>query len=329
MPIVHTKKGWFWGSKGPFPNREKAVKVAQAIFASGWREKNPKSDKRFYVYFRGTRNGEWIEAENLNSAKWILALKNGLHSISYIAGTRKPLKNPFPQVCGNCGAIIYGVFKPVKCPKCGKPWKEAKNPRLKLHSARELYCPICKRWHRSGSKMYDKHYGGLVERQMNPIGLYEQFHGNPKKSRYSVCECGHFRWQHDEKCLAQGCLCREFKKPTPFDLFEELRHRKKTKMNPSLYEAFHGNPPKGTRVVNYENPKGTLIKIGRLSEIKYKPEYPSQHKGVEFYHKAGDTGNRMLKSNMILATDSKGKNLYLIKDKKTKYPVFTGRGIIG
>ena len=42
----------------------------------------------FYVYFRGTRNGEYIEAETMQAAKWILAYKHGLKSISYIAGKR-------------------------------------------------------------------------------------------------------------------------------------------------------------------------------------------------------------------------------------------------
>ena len=42
----------------------------------------------FWIYFRGTRNGEYIEAENLNSAKWLFAKKNGVNSLSYIAGSR-------------------------------------------------------------------------------------------------------------------------------------------------------------------------------------------------------------------------------------------------
>ncbi len=41
---------------------------------------------RFYIYFLGTRNGEWIEAENMKAAKWIFALKNGLKSLAYIVG---------------------------------------------------------------------------------------------------------------------------------------------------------------------------------------------------------------------------------------------------
>lgn len=40
----------------------------------------------YYVYFRGTRNGEYITAENLLSAKWLFARKHNLTSIAYIAG---------------------------------------------------------------------------------------------------------------------------------------------------------------------------------------------------------------------------------------------------
>lgn len=43
---------------------------------------------------------------------------------------QKLWKNPYPQVCKKCGAKIYGVLTPVKCPKCGKPWED-KNPKNK------------------------------------------------------------------------------------------------------------------------------------------------------------------------------------------------------
>lgn len=46
----------------------------------------------YYVYFVGTRNGEWVEAENMHSAKWIFALKNGSKSLSYIRGSKKEKK---------------------------------------------------------------------------------------------------------------------------------------------------------------------------------------------------------------------------------------------
>jgi hypothetical protein len=42
----------------------------------------------YYIYFRGTRNGETISANNMNSAKWIFAKKHNLVSLSYIAGKK-------------------------------------------------------------------------------------------------------------------------------------------------------------------------------------------------------------------------------------------------
>jgi len=48
--------------------------------------------RMYYVYFVGTRNGEWVEAENMHSAKWIFALKNGSKSLSYIRGSKKEKK---------------------------------------------------------------------------------------------------------------------------------------------------------------------------------------------------------------------------------------------
>ncbi len=40
MPIRHTDKGWYWGSKGPFATRAKAQQVATAAYASGYKEEN-------------------------------------------------------------------------------------------------------------------------------------------------------------------------------------------------------------------------------------------------------------------------------------------------
>ncbi len=96
-----------------------------------------------------------------------------------------------------------------------------------------------------------------------------------------------------------------------------------------LFQSFHGAPPANLRQVQFVPPQGHLVKIGRLTEIRYTPEAPSQYEGTEFYHKSGDTGAKMLRSNCILCTDSTGKNLYIIKEKQGKYPYFSSRGIIG
>lgn len=38
MPYRKTDQGWFWGSKGPFPTKQKAMDVARAAYAHGFKE---------------------------------------------------------------------------------------------------------------------------------------------------------------------------------------------------------------------------------------------------------------------------------------------------
>ena len=103
-------------------------------------------------------------------------------------------------------------------------------------------------------------------------------------------------------------------------------------LNPAgakLYQSFHGNPPARTRKIKYSNlkPNETLVKIGRLVQLEYEPEYPSQHVNKRFYHKLGDTGRIVLKDKPILATRLNGKGLFILNDKSN--PIVTSRGIIG
>ena len=37
MPLVKKQSGWFWGSKGPFATKAKALAVARAAYASGYK----------------------------------------------------------------------------------------------------------------------------------------------------------------------------------------------------------------------------------------------------------------------------------------------------
>jgi hypothetical protein len=100
----------------------------------------------------------------------------------------------------------------------------------------------------------------------------------------------------------------------------------KKSSNP-LYEDFHGATPK-TRVVDLPVPaqNDKLLAIGFLESLVYRPYGSSSLKGRLFEHKLGDDGNKIHKTKPILATDSKGRHLYIIPDKaKTK---FTSRGII-
>ena len=40
MPIRKTDKGWYWGSQGPFATKAKALAVARAAYASGYKEQD-------------------------------------------------------------------------------------------------------------------------------------------------------------------------------------------------------------------------------------------------------------------------------------------------
>lgn len=40
MPISKKSDGWYWGSKGPFDTKQKAIQVGQAAHASGFKEEN-------------------------------------------------------------------------------------------------------------------------------------------------------------------------------------------------------------------------------------------------------------------------------------------------
>ncbi len=43
---------------------------------------------RYWIYFRGTRNGQYIEAATLKAAKDAFAAQHGLSSLAYVAARR-------------------------------------------------------------------------------------------------------------------------------------------------------------------------------------------------------------------------------------------------
>lgn len=43
MPLRKTKDGWMWGSKGPFPTKAKALSVARAAYAHGYKGEDSKN----------------------------------------------------------------------------------------------------------------------------------------------------------------------------------------------------------------------------------------------------------------------------------------------
>ena len=55
MPVVKKNDGWYWGSKGPFATKAKALQVATAAHAHGFKEEGKKSGAMtFALDFNGT-----------------------------------------------------------------------------------------------------------------------------------------------------------------------------------------------------------------------------------------------------------------------------------
>jgi len=40
MPLHKKQSGWYWGSKGPFDTKAKALSVARAAYANGYKGEN-------------------------------------------------------------------------------------------------------------------------------------------------------------------------------------------------------------------------------------------------------------------------------------------------
>lgn len=50
MPIRKTDQGWYWGSKGPFATKQKAIDVGRAAHASGYQEEEEMTDRAVVVF---------------------------------------------------------------------------------------------------------------------------------------------------------------------------------------------------------------------------------------------------------------------------------------
>lgn len=59
MPLVKKQSGWFWGSQGPFDTKSKALQVARAAYASGY-----KAQSKDVISYRVDENN-WESLSNL------------------------------------------------------------------------------------------------------------------------------------------------------------------------------------------------------------------------------------------------------------------------
>ena len=50
MPLTKKQSGWFWGSKGPFDSKAKALAVARAAYAHGYKGESNVSIEVDFAY---------------------------------------------------------------------------------------------------------------------------------------------------------------------------------------------------------------------------------------------------------------------------------------
>ena len=58
MPIQKRTDGWYWGSKGPFATKLKALQVAQAAHASGFQEEKKQGSLCFALDYHNTYSAD-------------------------------------------------------------------------------------------------------------------------------------------------------------------------------------------------------------------------------------------------------------------------------
>jgi len=58
-PLTKNQAGWYWGLKGPYATKDKAQQVAQAAYATGY-----KQQKTDVISFRVAEN-TWVTPSNL------------------------------------------------------------------------------------------------------------------------------------------------------------------------------------------------------------------------------------------------------------------------
>jgi hypothetical protein len=63
MPLVKKQSGWFWGSKGPFDSKAKALSVARAAYASGYKEQAYMSNfnENLYISEKHVQNSTFFK----------------------------------------------------------------------------------------------------------------------------------------------------------------------------------------------------------------------------------------------------------------------------
>jgi len=116
MPISKKSDGWYWGSKGPFATKQKAIDVGRAAHASGYKGESEMLDINATAQFVGTMlhsatlaHFKHFQVEGVGSDAAHCALSDYYENIpelvdtvtESIQGAYEELVGPYPSAFGN------------------------------------------------------------------------------------------------------------------------------------------------------------------------------------------------------------------------------------
>jgi hypothetical protein len=116
MPISKKSDGWYWGSKGPFATKQKAIDVGRAAHASGYKGESEMLDINATAQFVGTMlhsatlaHFKHFQVEGVGSDAAHRALSDYYENIpdlvdtvtESIQGAYEELVGPYPSAFGN------------------------------------------------------------------------------------------------------------------------------------------------------------------------------------------------------------------------------------
>jgi len=128
MPFKHTDKGWYWGSKGPFATKQKAIQVAQAAYASGYKDEST-MDKNIIGEFVGTllhsatiahimhlqAQGEGSYAKHIALGSYYDAIVDAADSLAeVIQGCTGEIIKSYPPMFGNPAVEALDYLQSIK-----------------------------------------------------------------------------------------------------------------------------------------------------------------------------------------------------------------------
>lgn len=120
MPIQKKSDGWYWGSKGPFTTKTKALQVANAAHASGFKEEKREKNLVFALDYHNTYSADPKFWDTFIYMAWMR--KATVYCVSHATDDdeKQAIRDSIGKVIGmDCVIETNGAAKLPYCEKHG------------------------------------------------------------------------------------------------------------------------------------------------------------------------------------------------------------------